>query len=389
MKLHEIDNLLVESITTLSKEEVKAVLDKAGLENTLNGNKFTVLIEIPKGGESGAQRKQVMQDLLNTMKLTFPKNGVFHDMSRTLGSVGGVGFTSSPIRIMVKDKKTTGGGSSGKLNEENLRSMLQLLIMEYKTINVTFIDRHGKKLTIKNCSEVMDASVDVGKPDERKKADIVLTSDSGSLPVSLKQLNAAQWESADSSFGEKARGILQKLQKDKVIKLNKHINGDDIYYSLPKEIVIEPTLEETMNAIFGTDLLNKGGVVIQTFKDEHFKIEEDEVTIQCEHVIKSKADIPEAHLMVWLIRNAKARNNPLPGLRTVGVTLTRGIGESGLKDVILVDQHGKVIEKSNKDNIQPKKEKAQDLKKDVTRTLRKHSGVTDTEPDLGRTKRKR
>jgi hypothetical protein len=49
--------------------------------------------------------------------------------------------------------------------------------------------------------------------------------------------------------------------------------------------------------------------------------------------------------MVWLIRNNRARNNPLPGLRTLGVTLARGIGRTGNKDVILVDANGNVLSK--------------------------------------------
>jgi len=345
MRHYEFASRLDESALPLSKEEVTDVLSKAGLETKENGNKITVLVEVPDEGK-GEHRKQVMQDVLNTMRLAFPKHGVFHDTNRNLGSLGGVGFANSPIRVLVKDKAGTGSGSGGKLNEENLRSMLQILIMEYGTINVTFVDKHGKKLTIKNCSDAMDASADVG---DRKKADIVLTSKSGSLPVSLKQLDADQWESADSSFGEKARKILAKLQKEKVISLNKITGSNgDFYYSLSKEIVIEPTIEETMGAIFGTDLLNKGGVVIQTFKDEHFKVDGSDVTIECEYIIKNKNDIPEGHLMVWLIRNAKARNNPLPGLRTVGATLTRSIGRRGDKDVVLVDQNGNLVKNPNR-----------------------------------------
>jgi hypothetical protein len=64
-------------------------------------------------------------------------------------------------------------------------------------------------------------------------------------------------------------------------------------------------------------------------------------------LLKTGEDIPESHLMVWLIRNDKTRSNPLPGLRTLGVTLTRGIGKSGKKDVILVDKNGKVVKNPN------------------------------------------
>jgi hypothetical protein len=35
------------------------------------------------------------------------------------------------------------------------------------------------------------------------------------------------------------------------------------------------------------------------------------------------------------------------GIRPLGVTLTRGIGKKGTKDVVLVDQHGNVIDNPN------------------------------------------
>jgi hypothetical protein len=65
-------------------------------------------------------------------------------------------------------------------------------------------------------------------------------------------------------------------------------------------------------------------------------------------VITNKEDIPESHLMVWLLRNDSNRNSKalgLAGIRIMGVTLSRGIGKSGNKDVILVDQDGNVVER--------------------------------------------
>ena len=127
-------------------------------------------------------------------------------------------------------------------------------------------------------------------------------------------------------------------------------------YALSKEIVIEPTEQEAVRAIFGSDLNPKGGVVIQTFKPEHFTQKGNNVTVECHAVITNKEDIPESHLMVWLLRNDSNRNSKalgLAGIRIMGVTLTRGIGKSGNKDVILVDQNGNVIERPVGDTEEP------------------------------------
>jgi hypothetical protein len=168
--------------------------------------------------------------------------------------------------------------------------------------------------------------------------------------VSIKKLNAEAWESADNLFGSKAREIIDKLVDDGLVelkKLDKTRDGEPVY-ALSKEIVIEPTEQEAVRAIFGSDLNPKGGVVIQTFKPEHFVQKGNDVTVECHAVITNKEDIPESHLMVWLLRNDSNRNSKalgLAGIRIMGVTLSRGIGKSGNKDVILVDQDGNVVER--------------------------------------------
>jgi hypothetical protein len=119
-------------------------------------------------------------------------------------------------------------------------------------------------------------------------------------------------------------------------------------YKLSKEIVVEPTPEESMKAIFGNDLNPEGGIVIQTFKPEHYIQKDNNVTVQCHAVITAWEDIPESHLMVWLLRNDSSRNSValgIPGIKPMGVTLTRGIGRTGTKDVVLVDRNGNVIKK--------------------------------------------
>jgi hypothetical protein len=330
----------------LDKNTVIAGLNKIGFTDLKpSGNKLFILIEIPEGEAKNAYRVQTMQTALAGLQQLFPQSKPKIIQSSSLGSLGGIAFENSPIEVGVKDKKVQGGGSSGKVNETNLVEMLYGLIQTYGTINVTFVDSRGKTLGIKNCDNVQDASLNVVG---RKKADIVLSSSSGSLPISLKQVNADQWESADSLFGERARTILSDLQSQGIVKLDKRQDDKGRkYFHLTKEIVVEPTPEEAMNAIFGNDLFNEGGVVIQTFKDEHFKTIGNNVTIECNSVIRQMEDIPESHLMVWIIRNNVDRNNPLPGLRTLGVTLTRGIGTKGTKDVILVDMNGNVVQNPN------------------------------------------
>jgi hypothetical protein len=347
---------LINLIENLSKPDIEAVLKKAGYGDLkVSGNKIGVLVQIPDGEKKELFRAQILKQILALMQKNFPESGPNLSMDARLSSIGGIEFADNPIKILVKDLGNQGEQSAGVANEIEMASLLQSVIGRYGSVNVTFVDPRGKTLTINDCTAVDVAGRDTGG---RKKADVVLQSSERNLPISIKKLNAEAWESADNLFGKKARGIIDKLVKDKQVKLNKlekTRNGAPVF-ALSKEIVIEPTEEETMSAIFGSDLNPKGGIIIQTFRPEHFVQTGQDVTIEAHAVIASKADIPESHLMVWLLRNDPGRNSTalgIPGIRVMGATLTRGIGKKGTKDVILVDKNGNVLERSQPGEVEP------------------------------------
>jgi hypothetical protein len=100
--------------------------------------------------------------------------------------------------------------------------------------------------------------------------------------------------------------------------------------------------------------------------------------------------------MVWLIRNDPSRNSTtlgIPGIRIMAVTLTRGIGKTGKKNPILVDQYGNVVER----NYDPKDEQDQEvtakgLKQfdpEKTRVKIKHPGRKAVSRDKDTTPRKK
>ena len=356
MRYTEFTRTLVEAVDqlkTVTKHDVEQTLRKAGYEDfKINGNKINVLVQIPDGAKKAEFRNDILREVLAVLKKAYPQDGVEYSRDPGISSLGGVIFANSSVQVVVKDSGKQGEKSAGVANELELASIIQSVVETYGSANVTFVDPRGKKMTIKNCINVDVAGRDTGN---RKKADVVLQSPKGFLPISIKKLDADMWESADNLFGERARKILDKLVKKGHVKLNqigdrKLKTGSVPVYELSKEIVMEPTEEEALNAIFGSDLNPKGGIVIQTFKPEHFTQDGPTVTVDAHAVITSAADIPESHLMVWLLRNDSTRNGGslgVAGIRPLGVTLTRGIGKKGNKDVILVDQHGNVIDNPN------------------------------------------
>lgn len=355
MRYTEFARVLVEDMgqQPITKAHVEASLRQLGYEDfKVNGNKINALVQIPAGQKKDDFRVAMLNEILAGLKKVYG-NRVQYSPDKGLSSLGGVVFDASPVVVVVKDVGKQGDNSAGIGNELEIASLLQSVIQKYTSANITFVDTRGKKMTIRNCTNVEVAGRDTA---DRKKADIVLTSAKGSLPISIKKLNADMWESADSMFGQRARAVIDKLVKDGLIKLNqigerKMRNGDIVpVYELSKEIVMEPTEQEALNAVFGNDLNPKGGVVVQTFKPEHFVQKDNNVTVNCHAVITNASEIPESHMMVWQIRNDSSRNSEslgLAGIRPLGVTLSRGIGKKGTKDVILVDQFGNVVKNPN------------------------------------------
>ena len=337
----------------VTKQQIESVLRTNGYEDfKINGNKINVLVQIPAGQKKNEFRTAILNEILALLHQQFPESDAEYSPDPGISSLGGIVFTNSPVIVVIKDAGKQDDNSAGVANELELAGLLGSVIQKYKSANITFVDPRGKKMTISNCTNVDVAGRDTT---DRKKADVVLTSKSGQLPISIKKVNADMWESADNLFGQRARAILDKLIKDGVVSLHKIGDrkiktGTVPVYELSKEIVLEPTPQEAMQAIFGSDLNPKGGVVIQTFKPEHFRQENNNVIVNAHAVITNPEEIPESHLMVWLIRNDSTRNGGslgIAGLRPLGVTLTRGIGKKGNKDVILVDVNGNVVKNTN------------------------------------------
>lgn len=353
----------------ITKSQVEQVLIAAGYEDFKpgQGNKIQVLVQIPDGRSGNDFRKEMIKEILGILQTELPEYDPQYSEDTGISSLGGVVFDNSPVTVTVKDTGGQGNNSAGVANELELAGIIKSAIQKYKRVNVTFVDPRGKKLTIRNCN-----AVDVKGRDTagRKKSDVTLLSDKSSLPISIKKLNADMWESADTLFGKRAREILDKLVDDGLVELKKIgkrklRTGTVDVFQLSKEIVIEPTEEEALDALFGKDLHPEGGIVIQTFKPEHFKQDGNNITVDAHAVITNAKDIPETHLMVWQLRNDKTRNSEtlgIPGIRPLGVTLTRGIGSKGTKDVILVDKNGNVVDnpnikKKNKSDIEDEEPK--------------------------------
>lgn len=337
----KIRDIILEAAAGVDKGTVTLILQQNGYEQIkVSGNKVIALVQTPNKDKNQG-RINVLNDILRIFQ-----TGEAKQLKASIGrdskisSIGFIQFEGSPVKVLVKDIGKQGDKSAGVANEIELATMLQSVVEKYGSANVRFVDPRGKELSLNDVTAVEVAGRSTAG---RKKADINLISASGSLPISIKKIDAEVWESADKMFGEKAKHIIQNLKANGYVKLTPVKEDKRTYYKLSKEIVVEPTEEEAMNAIFGSDISPKGGIVIQTFEPQHYQQIDNNIVVNCQAVITSKEDIPQSHMMVWLIRNDSSRNNPMPGLRVLGVVLTRALGRNLSKDVIMVDKNGKVL----------------------------------------------
>jgi len=339
MKIRDI----VENITLQEAPEpaILAFLKKVKLKTLIKGNNIEVLIDTPPKNKD-AFRKEVLQTLLKSLK---PAGAAYDPIG---SSIGRIVFPDNSTKIYVKDIGKKGDNSAGIGNEKTIAEMIEKVIQTHGYANVTFVDDQKRKLTINNVTTVDISGRSSGTRKhggEVKKADVVLRSAKGQLPVSIKKINAEYWESADTYYGAKAGALIKKLRQEGHIKLLKTDKPGIL--KLNKEIVVEPTEQEAQHVIFGGDINPEGGVIIQTFLPEHFVQDGVKVTIHAHAVIKTKEDIPESHIMMWLIRNDSSRNIAaigVPGVRVYAAAYKRAIGK-GDKNIVLVNAKG-IVERS-------------------------------------------
>lgn len=338
MKIQDI----VENITLQEAPEpaILAFLKKVKLKTLVKGNNIEVLIDTPPKNKDAFRKETLLLLLksLKSIKATYDPLG---------SSIGRIVFPDNSTKIYVKDIGKKGDNSAGIGNEKAIAEMIEKVVRDHGSANVTFVDDQKRKLTIKNVTSVDVAGRSSGTRKhggEVKKADVVLRSARGHLPVSIKKINAEYWESADTYYGAKAGALIKKLRQEGHIKLLKTDKPGIL--KLSKEIVVEPTEQEAQHVIFGGDINPEGGIIIQTFLPEHFVQNGANVTIHAHAVIKTKEDIPESHIMMWLIRNDSSRNIAaigIPGVRVYAAAYKRAVGKGG-KNIVLVNADGEVVQ---------------------------------------------
>jgi len=263
-------------------------------------------------------RKKVIQDIVNKLP------GSVYDPNAGSSSIGGIKFKGGLIKVRPADK--AGVESAGIKNEYHLINTIKKFASEFGSIDITFVGDNGQNITISKVTSAEGSGKDIAN---RKKSDIILYSGDRVVPISIKKSNAAYWESADTLFGKQADDIITKLAKSKAITLTPI--GSTRSDGTPKvkinpEVAIKASPQQTLDVVFGSDILPHGAIVKQTFHDEHYSLNGNHLTITTDLVIRKPEDIPPNLQVYFLIRNDSTRNRPgskYPGLRVLGSYASR------------------------------------------------------------------
>lgn len=329
-----LESTHLEFVFEAPADDIITSLETTPYQDTIRKTANTVYVLVPI-----AQRRQAIDQLLTLLP------DAKYNTSMTGSSLGGIEYAGG--KLIIKPAGKQGGGSAGVANEMELINILNQMSQQYETFTVEFRSPDGTSYKIDNAIGVEHSGKETRG---RLKGDVRIVTADNKHPISIKKVNAEMWESADTYYGEIAANLIDRLQKEGKISLTKIGKTDSKgreYVRISPELVVEPTAEEVEAVVFGEDIKSlDGAVIIQTFAPQHFTQLENSITIDCEAIIRSAADIPKSHLMYWLIRNDSTRSSKVgyPGLRIIAAVQTRAFGKRGDKPVLYVSSDGTELE---------------------------------------------
>lgn len=291
-----------------------AALEKLGYTDIRQDSGNTVSVYVPN------------KDRISTIKTISTKlKGAKYDPNMGGSSIGGVLYAGGKIK--VKPAGGTGEKSAGLENEQHLIDTINRFVKEVGPLTLTFVGDNGRKLTARNVTEAIGAGKDTAG---RKKSDVNIMSNGKLVPISIKKSNAEYWESADTLFGKQADAVIDKLVATKEVTLTptgKQTPDGRDKVSIKPEVAIKATDEQSLDVVFGSDILDGGGGVVKdTFHDEHYVLKGNHLMVTADLVITKPEDIPDNMQVYFLIRNDGSRNRPgskYPGLRVLGSYASR------------------------------------------------------------------
>ena len=256
-------------------------------------------------------------DVLEKVEKNLQDMNAKYDPNKGSSSIGAV--VADKFTIKARPASKQGKGSAGLGNED---AMINGIEQFTKNGPMTVCITDGKKkYEYKNVIGVEEVGRDTTN---RKKADVRLKiKGGGKIPISIKKDNAEIWESADSYYSSIAKKVVDREEVRGTIAIEQK---GSISYMQPN-LGIKTTNSEKRDVVFGSDLLNKGFVVVKTFRGSDFQMSKDGdmLYVYVTQIIDKISDLKGKDDIFFLIRNDSSRKGSKirPGLRVLAVKGTR------------------------------------------------------------------
>tara|TARA_R110000851_G_scaffold230509_1_gene383255 strand:- start:64 stop:1038 length:975 start_codon:yes stop_codon:yes gene_type:complete len=292
-------------------DSISLALSNIGLTEQRRDSAKTVSVYVPL-----VDRINVMQHITDTLP------GAVWDKNFSNSSVGAIRYCDGTIR--VRPKGNAGANSAGLGNEQTFVNEISKAIKTAcQPISIAFVGSNGVGWDLHGVTSCTGVGADTSG---RKKADVIIHTDSGLKRISLKKGNAEYWESADTYFGHEADSIITELvaaDELSLIPLDKTNSAGGEFVKLSREVAADATADEVIDIVFGNDLTGPDGAILkQTFSPDDFQLDHTSLTVRCSVVIVDVMDIPEQMYPYFLIRNDSSRGRPkymYPGIRATAI----------------------------------------------------------------------
>lgn len=223
----------------------------------------------------------------------------------------------------------------GTVSDSNERAAYGYFARNKDRFNTIVLTSRSKRITLSGITEIQFVGGETGRGSGAKpKTDIRILHSNGTYNISLKKRTFGAWESADSLAGDR---VSEKILEYLLDNLNGTVPGsrefDVVSYvdsGRPKYKIVRKGTDTTVKlayrcsstdastVIFGNDILGKGSVISAGFPGSCI-LRDNIVTISCESIIQSMADVPSNVYPYFTVKSSfyrKARNTyRFPGLR--------------------------------------------------------------------------
>ena len=203
--------------------------------------------------------------------------------------------------IQVKPSFRQSSNSCGLCNEYTLNS----IISHWAKIGLSIIFYDERKEY--HINNILGSYLTGKHTIDRNKSDIIIETNAGPIPISIKDTSAEYWESSDTLYRDRVSKI---LQTHPLVKINKI----GIIFIINPNIGISISNKEKEEIIFGKD---KCIVIITKTNINNLNITNGILRIKVDNIITELTDIPYNKEPILFIRNCSTRRGipNYPGIR--------------------------------------------------------------------------